>query len=92
MEYPSCALHIPNTDRKVNKNHDTFSVVNTVPYVHETWSVKSEFHTTEVSTGISLEMIGDIQLQTITHKQDRQSMYDGTLRHFVLTIISAEKQ
>lgn len=45
LEHPSCALHIPNADRKVNKNGDIFSVVNTVPQVHETWSLKSESFT-----------------------------------------------
>jgi len=37
-----------------------------------------EFQTTKVSPGVSSEMIGDIQLHTITHKQDWQSMYDRT--------------
>jgi len=31
LEHPSCALHIPSADRKLNKNHDTFSVVSTIP-------------------------------------------------------------
>ena len=51
-----------------------------------------EFFTTKVSPGVSLEIIGDIQLYTITHKQDVQSMYDGTLRYFRLTIFTVEKQ
>jgi hypothetical protein len=51
-----------------------------------------EFHTTKVSPGVSLEMIRDIQLKTITHKQEWQSMYDGTLRYFLLTIFAVEKQ
>ena len=41
---------------------------------------------------MSLEKTGDIQLQTITHKQDRQRMYNGTLRRFRLTMVAVEKQ
>ena len=51
-----------------------------------------EIHTTKVSPDMSLEKTGDIQLQTITHKQDRQRMYNGTLRRFRLTMVAVEKQ